>query len=119
MRVQNTYRNLPKATAEESLSGKGKSWDFRWDNAWMLRMLPYIIYIAFFGIIYIANRHYTERSVRAITQLKKEVEELRVDYTTLNADFMYERAEDNILLRVKDLELDQRNKTQYKIQLKP
>lgn len=116
MKPQNTYRNVPKEQHEAS-EKKASGWRLQWNNNWLLRMLPYIVYVAFFGIIYIANRHYTERMVRRITKLKKEVEELRIDYTTLNASFMRERNEDNILQKAESIGLGERKKTQYKVHL--
>ncbi|MEM6297743.1 MAG: FtsL-like putative cell division protein [Bacteroidota bacterium] len=115
MKPQNTYRNLPKQSAAEKPSPAGSS--FQFDSSKVLKILPHIIFVAVFGIVYIANRHYTERMVRQITKLKAQVEELRVDYTTLNAAFMQERNENNILLKAKQLDLKGRNKTQYKIKL--
>lgn len=115
MRPQNTYKNTPKV--EEKPASSKKSISIQFDNNLLLRLLPYIIYVAFFGIIYIANRHYTERMVRQITKLKADVEELRIDYTTLNSEFMQERNQDNILLQAERLKLGERNKTQYKIKL--
>ncbi len=115
MKPQNTYRNQPKQTTAGKSAPTNSG--FRFDSRKVLKLLPHIIFVAVFGIVYIANRHYTERMVRQITKLKAEVEELRVDYTTLNAAFMQERNENNILLKAKQLDLKGRNKTQYKIKL--
>ena len=55
-----------------------------------VRFLPQILFLSFLCLIYIGNRHYAEKRVRAINNLENEVEDLRADYTTLKADFMYE-----------------------------
>ncbi len=51
-------------------------------------MLPFIIFLAFLGMIYIANRHMAEKNIRSIDKLNKEVKELSWDYKTLKADLM-------------------------------
>lgn len=40
------------------------------------------------GILYIANSHLYDRTVRKINELREEVEELKVDLTFLKADYM-------------------------------
>lgn len=54
-----------------------------------VRFLPQIMFIAVLCIVYIGNRHYAEKKVRNITLLEREVEDLRADYTTLKADYMF------------------------------
>lgn len=52
------------------------------------KMLPFIIFLAFLGMTYIANRHMAEKNIRSIDRLSKEVKELSWDYKTLKADLM-------------------------------
>lgn len=40
------------------------------------------------GLLYIANSHFYDRTVRKINDLQEEVEELKVDLTFLKADYM-------------------------------
>ena len=51
-------------------------------------MLPFIIFLAFLGMIYIGNRHFAENNIRDIDKLSKEVKELSWDFKTLKADLM-------------------------------
>ncbi len=54
-----------------------------------VRFVPYILFVAFIGLFYIGNSHYAEKNVRKIDTLEKDVEDLRADYTTLKADYMF------------------------------
>jgi uncharacterized protein YeeX (DUF496 family) len=67
--------------------------------------LTKVLYLLFFLIIYISNQHSVEKKIREISQLEKEVEELRTDYITLNNNYMFSRKETEILKRVKNLKL--------------
>lgn len=51
-------------------------------------MLPFILYIAFLGMVYIGNRHFAENNIRKIDKLRKEVVELSADYKVLKAELM-------------------------------
>ncbi|WP_145856411.1 FtsL-like putative cell division protein [Pedobacter suwonensis] len=51
--------------------------------------LPYLCFLAFLGMIYIANSHFAVNNVRRIDKLNKEVKELRWEYKSLKADLMF------------------------------
>ncbi|MBC6409378.1 MAG: hypothetical protein GDA42_02820 [Ekhidna sp.] len=70
-----------------------------------VRFLPQILFLSFLCLLYIGNRHYAEKKVRTINQLENEVEDLRADYTTLKADFMYESKQSEVAKRAEMLGL--------------
>lgn len=51
--------------------------------------LPYLCFLAFLGMVYIANSHFALNNVRRIDKLNKEVKELRWEYKSLKADLMF------------------------------
>jgi len=51
--------------------------------------LPFIMYIAFLGMVYIGNRHLAEKNIRDIDKIGKEVKELSWDYKTTKADLAF------------------------------
>ena len=51
--------------------------------------LPYLCFLAFLGMIYIANSHFAVNNVRSIDKLNKEVKELRWEYKSLKAELMF------------------------------
>jgi hypothetical protein len=51
--------------------------------------LPYLCFLAFLGMIYIANSHFAVNNIRKIDKLNKEVKELRWEYKSLKADLMF------------------------------
>lgn len=70
-----------------------------------VRFLPQILFLAFLCVLYIGNRHYAEKKIRAISKLQVEVEDLRADYTTLQADFMKESKQSEVAKRALELGL--------------
>lgn len=53
------------------------------------RALPFIFYIAMLGMIYIANRHISENTVRDIDKVSKEVKELSWEYKSSKAELAF------------------------------
>ncbi len=69
--------NLSKPSTEKKIE----------DTSLPTRYIPYLIFLALLGLIYITNAHYAEKMVRQTSKLEAEVENLRADYTTIRAEF--------------------------------
>lgn len=78
-------------------------------------MLPFIIFIASLGMIYIANRHFAENNIRDIDKLNKEVKELSWDFKTLKADLMLKSTQTQVADEVDTLGLIEPNEPPKKI----
>ena len=53
------------------------------------RALPFVLFVALLGMIYIGNRHLAEKNIRDIDKISKEVKELSWDYKATKADLAY------------------------------
>jgi hypothetical protein len=51
--------------------------------------LPFVLYIAFLGMIYIGNRNLAEDNIRDINKINGEVKELSWDYKTTKAELAF------------------------------
>lgn len=111
-------QNRPKNIAPEPAPKRSFrlfSWFSKQSADPSMRILPYFLYVAFFGIIYIANTHYSERNIRKINKLKAEVDEFRLDYTTLKSEFMLAGKRTEVAKRAAKLGIEESNKPAYKI----
>ena len=68
-------------------------------------ILPFIIFLAFLGMIYIGNRHFAEKNIRDIDKVSKEVKELSWDYKTLKSDLMLKSTQTEVAKLVDTLGL--------------
>lgn len=59
-------------------------------------MLPFLIFLVFLGMVYIGNRHLTERNIHDIDKLNKEVKELSWDFKTLKAELMQKSTQSEV-----------------------
>lgn len=77
--------------------------------------LPFIVFIAFLAMIYIANRHLAENNIRDIDKLGREVKELSWDFKTLKADLMLKSTQTEVANEVDTLGLFEPNEPPKKI----
>ncbi|HOK52561.1 MAG: FtsL-like putative cell division protein [Bacteroidales bacterium] len=53
------------------------------------RQLPFVIYLAFLGFLYIGNRYHAEKLTREINTLQRELDELRAESINTAAELMF------------------------------
>ncbi|TAE29362.1 MAG: hypothetical protein EAZ91_12495 [Cytophagales bacterium] len=75
------------------------------NNSWPIRNIDRILWITFLLIIYIGLNHNAERLVRRTQRTKTEVDELRAQYTTLQAEFMRKGKQSELSKRMTPLGL--------------
>ena len=89
--------------------------DMAFEQGLPVRYLPYILFLTALGIFYIGNSHYGEKSIRRIDLLQTEVGNLRADYTSLKADYMFASKQSEVAKKVEDFGLYESLKPPYKI----
>jgi len=118
----NTYKN-------DSTSSTGKSSFFAllenylnvekfFNQGLPLQFLPPILFITLIGIIYIGNLHYAEKNIRRINRLEITVQDLRADYTTLKAEYMYATKQSEVAKKALEIGLVESNTPPSKIIVK-
>jgi hypothetical protein len=55
----------------------------------VIKLLPLGLFITLLTVIYIANNYWSIKTFREISNLKKELKELRFEHITTKSDFMY------------------------------
>lgn len=102
----NTFRINEGASRKGSIFSRLESLvklDAVFEHGIPVKYLPHILFVTAIGIFYIGNSHYAEKNIRKIDRLKSEVEDLRADYTTLKADYMYASKQSEVAKNVKKL----------------
>lgn len=77
--------------------------------------LPQILFLMGLGILYIGNGHYAENALRKINTEQKQVEDLRADYHTLKADYMFDSKQSEVASKVKKSGLRESSEPPFKI----
>lgn len=68
-----------------------------------IKLLPLILFISLLGIIYIANNYWAIKSFREISNIKKELKELRFENITTKSEFMYNSKQSEVARRLDSL----------------
>ncbi|MDR6241234.1 FtsL-like putative cell division protein [Aureibacter tunicatorum] len=122
--IRNSYRSGKRPARKKkqvSIFGvieKYVNLDAFFEGGLPVKYLPKIVFISLMGIIYIGNSHMTEKNTRKIDKLQVEVEDLRANYTTLKASYMYASKQSEVAKSVKKMGLKESLVPPVKIQVK-
>lgn len=68
-------------------------------------LIPFLVFLAVLGILYIANRHMAEKNVRRIDALSRDVKVMSWEYKTLKAELMQRSTQTEVARRVDSMGL--------------
>ena len=66
--------------------------DFKkWFNyQWIVQNVPYFLFLTMLAILYIANGHYADNTIRNINKTTRLLKEQEYEYKTLNGKLMFQ-----------------------------
>lgn len=67
--------------------------------------LPFIFFLTFLGILYIANGYYAEKTVRELYKVGNELKEMRSEYITVKSDLNFKSKQSQVAQATKDLNI--------------
>lgn len=110
--ASNTYKiNKEKGKGKKSslfsfLENKLK-FDSLFNDGLPAKYLPHTLFLTVIGIFYVGNNHWAEKTIRKIDTMQVEVEELRADFTSLKADYMFASKQSEVAKKVKEIGLQE------------
>ncbi|MEL6606838.1 MAG: FtsL-like putative cell division protein [Bacteroidota bacterium] len=114
---KNTYKSQKKrglfTYLEEEVSPNSTLW-----QGLPGRYMPRLLFLFVLGIFYVGNTHYHEKMARNIARLERETAELRVDYTTLQAGYMFDSKQSEVAKRVAGMGLIETARPPQKVKSK-
>ena len=84
---------------EERIVPKNYLKDF-FKYKWITKNLAFFLFLAFIGVLYIANGHTSDRTIRDISKLETEIKELQYEYKTIKSEVMLKSEESQIIKAV-------------------
>jgi hypothetical protein len=79
------------------------------------RALPFILYVAFLGMLYIGNRHLSENNLRDIDKISKEVKELSWEFKSSKAELAFKSTQTEVAKRADTLGIHESHEPPQKI----
>ncbi len=74
-------------------------------NRWIVTNIPFYLFVAALAIIYIANGHYADKTIRKINSTAKHVKEMEYEYKTIKRDVIFRSKESELVKAVEPLGL--------------
>ncbi|HAI75047.1 MAG TPA: hypothetical protein DCM08_02270 [Microscillaceae bacterium] len=88
------------------------------DKGLPTRFIPYLLFLAFLGLIYIGNAHFAERTIRELNRSETEADNLKADYTTIKVQLLFAGKQTEISAKAQEVGLVENNGKTYRIILK-
>lgn len=70
-----------------------------------MKNLPFFLFLAVLAIVYIANGHYADNTVRNINKVNRDLKELQFEYKTLKSEVMFRSKQSELAKAVEPLGL--------------
>ena len=67
--------------------------------------MPYVFFLTFLAILYIANGYYAEKTVKQLYRTTNEIKELRSEYISNKSELEQIKQQSNVAYSIKSLEL--------------
>jgi cell division protein FtsL len=72
---------------------------------WLVHYVPFALFLGLLAILYIANGHYADDTIRKTARARSELKQLQYEYKTLQAELMYRSKESELARAVEPLGL--------------
>lgn len=94
----------PKETSKlTNAMKKMADFDFNISKEWMMKQIPFGLFVMVLLLIHIYNVHTTERIIRNTDKLNKEIKELRSEYITILSQLMSESKQSTVAQKLDTL----------------
>lgn len=84
------------STAQENIEVKKRK--RRWVSyQWVVKNVPYFLFLSLLAIIYIYNGHFADKTIRNTNRVVKEIKDLKYEFKTLKSEVMFRSKESEML----------------------
>ena len=94
--------------AEEKKNKSNRpAWRRRFNYQWIVKNIPFFLFLAVLAILYIYNGHYSDNTIKNINKTSKELKELQYEFKTLKSEVMLRSKQSELAKAVKPLGLNE------------
>lgn len=87
------------------------------NSNWLTGNLNFFLFLCLLAVLYIANGHWADKTVRNIDKTKKELRDLQFEYKTVKSELMYKSEEAQVLKVAEPLGLKISNEVPQRLQV--
>jgi len=91
-------------TTEQPVSQK-MDWRRLFNYQWVVRNIPFFLFLAMLAVLYIYNGHYADRLTKKINVTEKHIKELEYEYKTVKSEVIFRSKASELVKAVEPLGL--------------
>jgi hypothetical protein len=89
----------------ETIHDLKRDWKKVFSYRWIVKNIPFFLFLSVLAVIYIYNGHYADKTVRNISKVSTELKELQYEYKTLKSEVMFRSKQSELAKAVAPLGL--------------
>lgn len=74
---------------------------------WIVKNFTFFLFLAFMAVLYIANGHHADKTIRNINKTASELKELQYVYKTVKSELMFRSKQSELVKEVQILGLEE------------
>ena len=82
-----------------------REWKKLFDYQWIVKNIPYFLFLSVLAVIYIYNGHYSDNTVKDINKTSKDLKELQYEYKSMKSEVMFRSKQSELAKAVEPLGL--------------
>ena len=90
---------------EKEISRRRKQRKRLFGYRWIVKNLPFFLFLSVLAIVYIYNGHYADKTIREISKTERELKELQYEYKTVKGDVLFRSKQSELVKAVEPLGL--------------
>ena len=84
---------------------KKLAWKRLLNYQWIIRNIPYFLFLSALAVLYIFNGHYSDNTIKDINKTSKELKELQYEYKSMKSEVMFRSKQSELAKAVEPLGL--------------
>ena len=94
-----------KNIKEQKIASQKLDWKKLIGHKWVVRNIPFFLFLTLLAVLYIYNGHYTDKLVLKINTTEKQIKELEYQYKTVKSDVIFRSKASELIKAVEPLGL--------------
>ena len=89
----------------EQAIGRKADWRKFLSHQWVVKNIPFFLFLALLAVLYIYNGHYDDKLTRKIGATEKHIKELEYEYKTIKSELIFRSKASELIKAVEPLGL--------------
>ena len=89
----------------EQAIGRKTDWRKFLSHQWVVKNIPFFLFLALLAVLYIYNGHYDDKLTRKIGATEKHIKELEYEYKTIKSELIFRSKASELIKAVEPLGL--------------